>query len=590
MVRTTLALIFAFFTSTIAYAQYSLPNNDADCPNNCRAIPWSAGSDQWNGGALPLYTSVTCTGLVQGDGTTDNGAAIQACINNAPSNTAVLIPPGIYYLNRRLTLKSRVVLRGSGSGTPYLPQASSAATTLKLGPSGGVQLGDNHSQGTERAIVGGFTKGSQSLTLVSGHGFVQGDWISVFEDGDPEIPTTVNGDAGTCEWCGENNGSNLIQQYVQVTSVSGQTVGIHRPLYYRYFAANNPGAKKVSWSISYAGVENMRLNGWSASRSAPFIEMEGALFSWVKNVETYNAPDVNKANHVNVRWSHGVEIRDSYFHFGRGSGSDTNYGIAFFFWNSDHKVENNILRHHRHSLSFEGGGSGIAVLYNYIDDNYTDDLSYLGSARTNHGGHPMFNLYEGNHISHLEADDVWGSSSHIVFFRNWLRGNSTGTGVPSFPPDGGFWAAHIDRLNVYYSLVGNVLGEPSWGSGTRLEVTQSSHCDYGTRTAYAIGCSDGTFFSSPRSTAIKHGNFDYVTDGVAFWQAGASQALRSSVYYSSKPSFFGQCNWPVFGPDLNPITRQLPAKARFDGLTTCGDTDPNPTPTPAAPTNLRIIR
>ena len=57
---------------------YDLPNNGADCPANCRQIPWKAGSDVWNGGSLPNFTSVTCTGLTEGAGTTDNAAAIKS--------------------------------------------------------------------------------------------------------------------------------------------------------------------------------------------------------------------------------------------------------------------------------------------------------------------------------------------------------------------------------------------------------------------------------------------------------------------------------------------------------------------------------
>src|SRR3989344_7763009 len=64
--------------ASAAEGDYQLP---AD-----RAIPWSAGSDQWNGGTLPNYTSVTCTGLTEGNGTTNNGTAIQTCLNSLGSN------------------------------------------------------------------------------------------------------------------------------------------------------------------------------------------------------------------------------------------------------------------------------------------------------------------------------------------------------------------------------------------------------------------------------------------------------------------------------------------------------------------------
>jgi hypothetical protein len=570
-------------TGTSAYAQvYDLPNDDAGCPANCRQIPWKAGSDQWNSGVLPNYPSVMCTGLTEGDGTTDNSAAIQACINIAAANTAVFIPAGIYYVNAPLSLKSRVVLRGAGAGPPYLPAASTGTTTLKFGANAFIRLGTNITRGTERAISSGYTKGSTTLEMVSGHGFVANDWISVFEDGDPSIPTTNTGANGTCSWCGENNGSNLIQQFVQVVSVSGNTITISRPLYYTYKATNNPGAKRITWTADRAGIENIKLNGWSAARQEAFIELYGCLFCWVKGVETYNTTTSAKSNHVNIDFSHGAEVRDSYFHFGRDSSSDRNYGIAMFWWNSDHKIENNILRHNRHSLSFEGGGSGCAVLYNYIDDNYTDDLSYLGSARTNHGAHPMFNLFEGNHISHLEADEFWGSSSHIVFFRNWLRGGETGTGVPSLP-NWGFFAIHVSKFNVYYSAVGNVLGEPSWSTGI-LRTTLSSQCG-GSRTAYRYGC-DPSFDLAPGATSINHGNYDFLTDGVAFWEGGNNHTLRDSMYYNGKPAFFSGCAWPAFGPDRNPVTGTIPAKNRFDGVSSCSS---GTTPPPAAPTNVRVV-
>ena len=60
-------------------------------------------------------------------------------------------------------------------------------------------------------------------------------------------------------------------------------------------------------------------------------------------------------------------------------------------------MENNIVRDTRHSIVFEGGGSGNAVLFNYTDDNGESvqgngaviDTSFLGEdAISNHGSHP----------------------------------------------------------------------------------------------------------------------------------------------------------------------------------------------------------
>src|SRR6476660_3852994 len=89
-----LSFVVLLFGSTVsivppasAQGTYSLPNDDNGCPSNCRQIPWQTGSDLWNGGTLPNYTQVTCSGLA-GNGTTNDGPAIQTCINNAASGTA----------------------------------------------------------------------------------------------------------------------------------------------------------------------------------------------------------------------------------------------------------------------------------------------------------------------------------------------------------------------------------------------------------------------------------------------------------------------------------------------------------------------
>ena len=63
-----LSLSLVIIAGATVSAIYDIPNNDGDCPANCRQIPWKAGSDLWNGGTLPTYTGVACTGLTEGGG------------------------------------------------------------------------------------------------------------------------------------------------------------------------------------------------------------------------------------------------------------------------------------------------------------------------------------------------------------------------------------------------------------------------------------------------------------------------------------------------------------------------------------------
>jgi hypothetical protein len=229
----------------------------------------------------------------------------------------------------------------------------------------------------------------------------------------------------------------------------------------------------------------------------------------------------------------------------------------------------------------EGGGSGIVFLYNYIDGNYTDDLAYLGASYSNHGAHPYMNLFEGNMISHFVADNHWGSSFHTVLFRNWLWGDETGA-FPVFSsntPSWGFAALEIGFDQTYYSAVGNVMGHSNlhtnWNNATVFEPSCTWRSSRNAPVVYALGCDSsnqsGPYRSAVRATAISHlGNYDYKTQGVAFWDGGANHTLKTSMYYDSKPAFFGTCSWPAFGPDLSPITSTLPAKARFEGSAACG--------------------
>lgn len=533
-------ILLLLFLFTPSFAVYDLPSS--------RAIAWLCGSDLWNNGVLPDYTQVTCSPLY-GDNVNDDAARIQNAITAAAANTAVYLPAGVYYVNGAITLKSNVVLRGAGA----------SGTVLRLGPNGHITTSGVGKSGAYN-LMGTPQKGDTLLTLQTSSQANAGDWISIFSDDDPLLVSST-GSNGACTWCGEG-GYNCIQQIVKVISKSGSVITISKPLYYTQFT--NPRFKRYTFGTQYAGLENLKLWGAVDIGSNPMICLSGCLYCWVKGVEADSSGSQNAADHCQVKWSYGCEVRDSYFHDAYASTGGVNYGIQFYFQNSDHKVENNILRHNRHSVVFEGGGSGCAVLYNYIDDNYSDDLTNLGQACYNHGAHPYMNLFEGNIISHIAADNVWGSSSHIVVFRNWLWGDETGTGVPGFPPSTGYIAIDVSVLNSYYSFVGNVLGitgkHTNWSNATLRPAAQIPYPSYNTPVVY-------DYAASVSGTSLNHGNYDYKTNGVAFWEGGPDHALKNSLYYSFAPAWWcSQTPWPPMGPDLAAIHNDIPAKRRFDGL------------------------
>jgi len=572
---------------------YSLPSDNTSCPGNCRVIPWQSGSDLWNGGTLPVYPSVTCTGLA-GNGTTDDGPAIQACIKNAAANTAVYLPAGTYLVNENIALKSSVVLRGAGPSTIINLGSGGQLTTAVFSPGSNLTPPTSYATNSPGyALTGAPQKGATTITI--GAGSVNpGDWIALFADNDPTL-VSVDGEDGHCDWCGDNTGYRVMQQIDQVTAVSVTTATLARPLYYTLYT--NPEYRKYTFLTQKAGYENFYVAATGDVGANSIILLQGCLYCWVKGVENYNTGSSSGSAHIELDYTYGAEIRDNYVHDGRSSASGANYGIYFQFTSSDAKIENNIMRHNRHGFVFQGGGSGIAFLYNYIDDLYTDDLSYLGSARTSHGGHPFMDLFEGNVASHIAADDFWGSSSHFVFFRNWLWGDETGTGVPSFPPEEGFDAVDLYTMQTYYSFVGNVLGHTNlhttWASGILQISCTETNCGYEEANApgiYSAGAAVGSIPSS-LTTALFQGNYDYKTLGVAYWNGGAAHTLAASMYYPSEPAFMAGYPWPLEGPEGNPTINPNPAENCYlNGPAKGGSFNPASCyatgPTPAPPTAL----
>jgi hypothetical protein len=623
-----LAAFSAIFSSRCQGQTYSLPNNNAGCPASCLVIPWQTGSDLWNGGTLPIYGQVTCTPLHE-DGSTDDTADVNACITAAAAGTgsysschtaggcAVYIPPGNVMIKGTVIIKTNVVLRGSGP-TTIITEGNAAAqiTTNDFSHSTNLYPATSYTvQPSECLLSGTPAKGDTTLTVTGNrqdpNGTTTADsscntpigtWIKVFGNDNPALISDSMQDSGSyykCDQCADNTGYYVMQQYEQVTGVSGSTITVSRPLYYPPYttattvhntsgsAVTEPAGAKynvIQFQSTHAGLEYLKVNATADLGANQNVLFQGCLYCWAKGVEVILSGANQLSALVECDWCYGFEIRDSYIHDERSGASGAGYGIYFQFISGDEKVENNIVRHTRHPIIFQGGTDGTAILYNYTDDAYTDDLTYLGSARMNHGAHNYMVLWEGNIMSHLTSDDCWGSSSHQVAFRNWFWGDETENWnfIPSggaTPPSGsnpnnGFDAIDLYTGQVYYSFVGNVLGHTglhtTW-SGATLGPTNNAYGTPANPVVYslggAVGAGNGTCddivdstIPSSSTTALLHGNWDYKSNGVAYWNGGSNHTLAASIYYASQPSFLSGKPWPLEGPENNPTINANPAE------------------------------
>jgi Pectate lyase superfamily protein len=532
-------------------------------------------------GGIPNRTTI-CASLAAGA----TQAAIQSALNTCPANQVVKLAAGTFNVSGGLTIPSNVVLRGDGPKQTILNASGSSGGFIRFG------AGATPRTANSVAITAGASAKSTSITLASTSGVTVGSHLMITQLNDPTYVsiTTTN---GSCTWCDGGigwNGTRVQGQIVEVTSVSGTTVSISPGLYVGY--ARTPLATPITMAAKNAGVEDLQVYMNNTGFTANF-RMEGAAYSWVKNVES----NYTDGDHAQVLWAYRNEIRDSHFHDGfTHAPGQSESSIFIANKSSGTLVENNILRRLHAGVMLNWGAAGNVIAFNYFDNNF-DSAGYnsLFPSISVHGAHPMFNLLEGNIAAKLDVDYYWGSSSHGTAFRNWFKGASQVigplTGRAAEQPATAFWASQalaaidLSQTARYYNLVGNVIGSDwqksvvkKWTASTAWPQSRSYYTTnnpYGYAFGYANlsdGGGDSGNSSMAYSTAIIHGDYDFVT-GLTRWDpavnaAATARTLPDSLFRASKPAWFGTLGWPAFGPSAVAKTGanvgNIPAKACFD--------------------------
>lgn len=584
-----------------------------------RTVDWS-DAGVWDGAAKGIpntnaWTLIDVTDYgATGNGTTDDTASIQSAINAAGQNHVVYFPAGTYrFTTISCYMKNRLLLKGAGPTATYLMcYGSGSYPAIRL--DGGDDLTGPYT------ISSGATKGSTSIVVSSVSGLAVGDIVTIYPlapDGflnqeltggslpvtagvtrlpiestypprisgysNPEVPPDYWGWSyyESVTWPRTGHGSNCqwyegFGQLVEITDISGTTLTFKNPLYYDY-SSYSPRLKKRGPFIKSSGVEDMSIAYHiSASAGGHIVRLWYASNCWVKNCEIKNT----RHHGVYTRFSRSCEYTHNYLHHAVGYAGDQAYLLSFADYNSDHLVYDNITRHGRHHIVFEGGGQGCVIGYNYSLDTQGDETGWMYSDLGLHGRHPYMNLWEGNHAGGIELDSIHGSSSHNVIYRN----SFTGRGVNDNAPDG-YTAARIcvkiAKDSIYHTLMGNVLGY----SGCAADGYVLSHYaqyDYD-RHLEEIGMTGDTAslvsanpefefpWTAPETTMLRHGNYNYVAGATVWNDDIADHALPTSLYLNSKPDWFGSTTWPPIGPDVSGQQIAIPAKARWDAYVASGD-------------------
>lgn len=579
-----------------------------------RSTLWNPGT---GGGMSRSTICASVNAATYGNGSVDATPGIQSAISSCPLGQVVQLSAGTFLINgvNGLLIDKGITLRGAGPTETFLKRTNGAkersytpqvaAPIIIVGPNRWPSTNENSAQN----LISDGAKGSNSVTVANASGFAPGQFVVLDEDhlntgswqslpnrsGAPtsvkiwgtdrlvwqrHSPTSSEDDpfpeaAGWFSRMGRP-----LNEVKEIASVNGNSISFTTPLHISYRVAYKAQLTRyIEPHVKHVGIENLSVSGGSDGA----VRFESAAYSWAKNIEIKDWLGEGCAINSSFR----IELRDSYIHHAvwpnPGGGG---YALSFARGSSESLIENNIIMDANKVMVARSAGAGSVVAYNYTDDGFIDynkDWQEVGINGSHMVG-PHHMLFEGNYSFNYDSDNTHGSAIYHTVFRNHLSGvrrSFTGQGRTIGLLYGSYW----------HSFIGNVLGLPGQMSGWAYEA-QGVNGNWGGSVVWKLGYDpihwNQDFDPKVRSTALRQGNFDFLTNTVR-WDTSA-QPLPNSLYLASKPAFFGSLPWPWVDPLGATKLFTLPARARFEAGTPFAPPPGGPVVAPvlAAPSGLRV--
>lgn len=548
----------------------SLPASAAWSPPSTNTIVWNGncGVNLATGTNIPTWTTIGATLSVG-----DSLATAQAAWDGLSSNQVVRAPAGAYTWNTVFQFKKNKnnrILRGDTNANGY------PTTIISTTDGRSFATEDWSFTSTGADVSSGYTKGSTTITLSSSPNamFFVGNTMEIAQDDDTNLVYKSQGGPG-----------RFLRQTMEITAVSGNDITFRPALDWTFSASLNPKVYYLNTEgtstppTAFVGLEDVVIN--TTGVQEPTVYLRACKFAWCKNVVISNFTGTSC---IQTDSSVGGEIRHCWIRNAVGFPNCPGDAVPVYLHtgSSSYILEDNIFQNTKEQLctSSEAHFIGFNFSTNTVIDNSAgaNDVHWqVPGFNCNHGPHPMMILYEGNIACQFQSDGYHGSAGPITVFRNWFHGMASVSENRK--------CLDATRVSYWWNVAGNVLGHSSWTPTTYTLTTQPSYAT--TATIYRMGYpnsgnndfsevvpdnamqDDYPWLTYPDQNVtnrmIMHGNYDYKS-GSQIWDPNiADHTLATSLYYNSKPAYFGGLPWPPFDPasPSSANVTNIPAGFRF---------------------------
>lgn len=529
-------------------------------------IDWGQFSGVHGG---PRHRATVYTNLAAGSTTT----AIQAAVNAAAgtdeaSAKRVVLLNGNHTNTATLNMPSWVSLEGESTNVNFVLEAP-------------INIGADLSDARAHvAILSGATRGSTQIVFSNTPtDLAVSNWFIITDTNDAnfvhpwgyeQVAATAQGtynvnqpDPPGGQW--HNRG-----QIVEVTNISGTTVGFRPPLFSSF-----PYGPKAEYSEGlnvgnikkWVGLGNMTISNRSSASAG--ILFQGALNCWVTNVNWFQAAGSSGTAPIRVQSGGGFH---TFKRVDITSLVDQSDGIFLWVNTGGTRTEDCFFKDVYRAYFVAGRGGGHSWVDCYVTDTRDSLTPSTGTfaALWNHGTGSQFNLIEHVKMGKGHIDSIHGSSSDWTLNRVLFRGLNTNRGNTF-----GTFALAVDTWQSWVSITGCAFGHPTNAVATGWELdraTSAAVTNSGSSRMHMVwnfsgytGTDDAVHDNgrTARQRAKVTGNVNVISNHVV-WDGAGEVSLPASYMHSNRPAHYGNLAYPAVGPDTTGYwTNRLAAECRL---------------------------